>query len=122
MNASAPIVRRAPCARAGAAIWIADASRRASSARFHGIFNDELGVYASSILNRGKVETPIFQNVDQVYGPGQRVQVRFVDQDRGSPMPVWRAMGSPQYPTPEQIALLRQRADIPPPRLTERMV
>lgn len=35
--------------------------------RFHGIFNDELGVYAPSILNRGGPEVPNFQNVDQVY-------------------------------------------------------
>src|ERR1700722_13309941 len=35
--------------------------------RFHGIFNDELGVYAPSILNHGKAETPNFQNIDQVY-------------------------------------------------------
>jgi xylan 1,4-beta-xylosidase len=51
--------------------------------------------------------------------PGQRVQVRFVDQDRGSPMPAWRSMGSPQYPTPDQIALLRQRAEIAPPQLVK---
>ena len=35
--------------------------------RFHGIFNDELGVYAPSILNRGKQAQPNFQNVDRVY-------------------------------------------------------
>jgi xylan 1,4-beta-xylosidase len=46
--------------------------------------------------------------------PGQPVHVRFVDQVRGSPLPAWRAMGSPQYPTLEQIKQLRQRADIPP--------
>src|SRR5579864_2325343 len=34
--------------------------------RFHGIFNDELGVYPSQIL--GRTDIPInFQNVDQVY-------------------------------------------------------
>ena len=46
--------------------------------------------------------------------PGRMVSVRFVDQERGSPMPAWRAMGSPQYPTPVQLDALRQRADIPP--------
>ena len=35
--------------------------------RFHGILNDELGVYAPSILNRGQPEAPNFQNVDRVY-------------------------------------------------------
>lgn len=46
--------------------------------------------------------------------PGQRVRVRYVDQERGSPMPAWRAMGSPQYIKPDQLKLLRQRAEIPP--------
>lgn len=45
--------------------------------------------------------------------PGQRVHVRYVDQDRGSPLPAWRAMGSPQYLTLEQIKLLRTSAEIP---------
>jgi xylan 1,4-beta-xylosidase len=46
--------------------------------------------------------------------PGARVRVRFVDQQRGSPMPAWRAMGSPALPTAAQIAALRQAADIAP--------
>ena len=49
--------------------------------------------------------------------PGQRVRVRYVDQERGSPMPAWRAMGSPQYPTMQQVQALRQRAEIPPPQV-----
>lgn len=47
--------------------------------------------------------------------PGQRVHIRYVDQARGSPMPAWREMGSPQYIKPDQITLLRQRAEIGPP-------
>ncbi len=47
--------------------------------------------------------------------PGARVQVRFVGQDRGSPMPAWRAMGSPRLPTLAQIDQLRRAADIAPP-------
>jgi xylan 1,4-beta-xylosidase len=35
-------------------------------------------------------------------------EVRFVDWERGSPMPAWRAMGSPRYPSRAQIAHLRQ--------------
>jgi xylan 1,4-beta-xylosidase len=35
--------------------------------RFHGIFNDELGVLAPSIQNRGNVAEPNFQNIDRVY-------------------------------------------------------
>ena len=46
--------------------------------------------------------------------PGQRVQLRFVDQARGSPMPAWREMGSPQYLKPDQIRILQQRAAIEP--------
>lgn len=47
--------------------------------------------------------------------PGTRAWVRFVDQDRGSPMPAWRRMGSPQYPSEVQLAELRRAADIAPP-------
>ena len=46
---------------------------------------------------------------------GARAQVRFVDQDRGSPMPAWRKMGSPRLPTLAQIDQLRRAADIAPP-------
>jgi xylan 1,4-beta-xylosidase len=49
--------------------------------------------------------------------PGQQVRVRYVDQERGSPMPAWRAMGSPQYPTMQQIERLRQAAEIPPAQI-----
>ena len=35
-------------------------------------------------------------------------EVRFVDWERGSPMPLWRSMGSPRYPSRNQIAQLRQ--------------
>jgi xylan 1,4-beta-xylosidase len=47
--------------------------------------------------------------------PGTTAHVRFVDQERGSPLPAWRAMGSPQYLKPEQVAKLRAAADIAPP-------
>lgn len=46
--------------------------------------------------------------------PGQAVAVSFVDQERGSPFPAWRAMGSPQYPSIEQLHSLRIAADIAP--------
>jgi xylan 1,4-beta-xylosidase len=45
---------------------------------------------------------------------GQLARVRYVDMQRGSPFPAWRAMGSPQYLKPEQTALLRQSAAIAP--------
>lgn len=47
--------------------------------------------------------------------PGQSAHVSFVDQDRGSPYPAWRAMGSPQYPTRVQIEALRAASRIAPP-------
>jgi xylan 1,4-beta-xylosidase len=46
--------------------------------------------------------------------PGQPLQVRYVDQQRGSPLPAWRAMGSPKLPTVAQIETLRRAAQIPP--------
>lgn len=47
---------------------------------------------------------------------GTRARVRYVDQERGSPMPAWRAMGSPRLPTTAQIAQLRRAAEIAPPQ------
>ncbi|MBC2663526.1 hypothetical protein H7F50_17430 [Novosphingobium flavum] len=44
---------------------------------------------------------------------GQITRVQFVDQARGSPMPAWRKMGSPQYPSPAQMEALRRASDIP---------
>lgn len=46
---------------------------------------------------------------------GKTVLVQFVDQQRGSPLPAWRAMGSPQYPRADQLAALRKAAEIPAP-------
>jgi len=47
--------------------------------------------------------------------PGQAVKVSYVDQERGSPMPTWHAMGRPQYPTRTQLAELRTAAEIAAP-------
>lgn len=52
--------------------WRRDLDRWRSEAglkrvRCHGIFADELGVWAPSIQNRGKLDAPNFQNIDQVY-------------------------------------------------------
>lgn len=48
---------------------------------------------------------------------GQPVKVRFVDQERGSPIPAWKAMGSPKIPTPQQVVALRSAAQIAAPRI-----
>ena len=46
---------------------------------------------------------------------GQGVRVSYVDQQRGSPFPAWRAMGSPQYPTRVQLAQIRKSAELAAP-------
>ena len=43
--------------------------------------------------------------------PGQLLKVRYVDQQRGSPLPAWRAMGSSKLPTMAQIDVLRRSAE-----------
>ncbi|KQV54702.1 MULTISPECIES: cellulase family glycosylhydrolase [unclassified Caulobacter] len=48
---------------------------------------------------------------------GQRVRVSYVDQERGSPYPEWRSLGSPQYPTREQMALIKKAAELAPPEV-----
>jgi xylan 1,4-beta-xylosidase len=48
---------------------------------------------------------------------GQGVKVSYVDQTRGSPLPAWRAMGSPQYPTRAQLAQIRRAAELAPPEV-----
>jgi xylan 1,4-beta-xylosidase len=47
--------------------------------------------------------------------PGTTARVRFADQERGSPMPAWRRMGSPHYPSEAQLVELRRSAEIAPP-------
>lgn len=49
--------------------------------------------------------------------PGQPLRVRFVDQERGSPIPAWKAMGAPKIPTPQQVVALRSAAQIAAPRI-----
>jgi xylan 1,4-beta-xylosidase len=47
---------------------------------------------------------------------GQPVHVTYVDWKRGCPLPSWRAMGSPQYPRPDQLKQLRMAGEIPAPK------
>ncbi len=47
--------------------------------------------------------------------PGQPVKVSYVDQERGSPLPAWRKLGSPQYPTRDQVDQIRRSAELPAP-------
>jgi xylan 1,4-beta-xylosidase len=47
--------------------------------------------------------------------PGTAVKVSYVDQERGSPLPKWRELGSPQYPTRQQTDQIRRAAEIAPP-------
>jgi xylan 1,4-beta-xylosidase len=48
---------------------------------------------------------------------GQSVRISYVDMERGSPYPAWRALGSPQYPTLAQLAKIRAAAEIASPEL-----
>jgi xylan 1,4-beta-xylosidase len=50
-------------------------------------------------------------------GKGRAVRVSYVDQERGSPYPAWRSLGSPQYPTREQMALIKKAAELAPPEV-----
>jgi len=47
--------------------------------------------------------------------PGQKARVSYVDQTRGSPMPAWRKLGSPEYIKMADIEILRKAAEIAPP-------
>ena len=49
--------------------------------------------------------------------PGLAVQLSYVDQERGSPYPAWRALGSPRYPTREQMEIIRKAAEIAAPEM-----
>jgi xylan 1,4-beta-xylosidase len=46
---------------------------------------------------------------------GRAVAISYVDMERGSPYPKWRALGSPQYPTPAQMQMIRDAAELAPP-------
>jgi xylan 1,4-beta-xylosidase len=46
---------------------------------------------------------------------GAAISVSRVDENHGDPMPAYRAMGSPQYPTMAQIAKLNAASALPPP-------
>lgn len=47
---------------------------------------------------------------------GQSVEVSYVDMERGSPFPTWRKLGSPQYPSREQLTAIRSAAELAAPQ------
>jgi xylan 1,4-beta-xylosidase len=51
----------------------------------------------------------------QGLGHRNKLSVTRVDESHGSPLPAFRQMGSPQYPTMAQIEQLRQAAQLPSP-------
>jgi xylan 1,4-beta-xylosidase len=51
----------------------------------------------------------------------EHVRVSLVDEDHGSPLKSWHAMGSPDFPSREQQAALRKVAELPP-QLTAKLV
>jgi xylan 1,4-beta-xylosidase len=46
---------------------------------------------------------------------GQKVKISYVDYERGSPYPMWRKLGSPQYPTIAQMDTIRKAAELAEP-------
>jgi xylan 1,4-beta-xylosidase len=52
-----------------------------------------------------------FKGID----PGARVFIQRVDETHGNPFPAYRAMGSPKYPTQEQIAALNKASALAAP-------
>ncbi len=44
------------------------------------------------------------------------VSIEQVDDAHGNPLPLYRSMGSPQYPTPAQVAKMNEASTLPPPR------
>jgi len=48
--------------------------------------------------------------------PGANVTIERVDETHGNPMPTYRAMGSPRYPTQSQIEALNQASALPAPQ------
>ena len=52
-------------------------------------------------------------NLDEAF---QHVKIFLVDEDHGSPLKLWEAMGSPDFPSRQQQAALRKAAELPPAR------
>lgn len=50
--------------------------------------------------------------------PGS-ARIFLVDDDHGSPVKLWRAMGSPDFPSREQQTALRRAAELPPPSVVK---
>jgi xylan 1,4-beta-xylosidase len=45
------------------------------------------------------------------------ISIQTLDSDRGNTLAVYQAMGSPRYPTQEQVAEMNRAAQLPPPRV-----
>ena len=56
-----------------------------------------------------------FRNIDE----NANVTVSQVDDTNGNPLPLYRSMGSPQYPTPQQVERLNASSALPAPRLRQ---
>jgi xylan 1,4-beta-xylosidase len=46
--------------------------------------------------------------------PDSRVRISRVDETHANSLAAYKAMGSPRYPTPQQVELLNRAAEIPP--------
>jgi xylan 1,4-beta-xylosidase len=96
------------------------ASRRADGSTAALVWNLAQVVQPSGIPDQGHTrsvqgEAKRFRIEFAGARPGQPIHIRYVDQERGSPIPAWREIGSPQYIKPDQIRWLRHRAEIGQP-------
>ena len=63
--------------------------------------------------DKGQSET-IHLSIAEAPG-SHRVRIQAVDDEHGSPLPAWRSMGQPAFPSHEQIVKLREAARLPAP-------
>jgi xylan 1,4-beta-xylosidase len=99
----------------------------------HQLGDERLANSADNVLvtrsRNGDLEVAVWNIVDPgTKGAAKNVRLEFagvpsgaaitlsrVDGSHGDPMPAYRAMGSPQYPTMAQIAMLNAASALPPP-------
>lgn len=97
------------------------ASRRADGSAAIAIWNlaevgQPGGIPGASLVRKVVGEPKSYRLSLKGARAGQAVKVTYVDQDRGSPYPAWRRLGSPQYPTLAEIEAIRKSAELAEPQ------
>lgn len=72
------------------------------------------GMPGQSSVRKVTGETKRLQVTFRGARPNAAVKVTYVDQERGSPLPKWRALGSPKYPSRDQVEQIRKSAELVP--------